>query len=132
MKLQDYRDTFYTFSGKASDLNRQLAFAAIALIWLFKKDVAGQPAIPHQLILPGALVAASLTLDMLHYCVASFIWRRFYTRKEKEGVSEGAQLDHDASLERPIWIFFVLKIVCVVAAYLFILIFLISRLTQSG
>jgi hypothetical protein len=27
VKLQDYRETFYDFSGKASDLNRQLGFA---------------------------------------------------------------------------------------------------------
>jgi hypothetical protein len=26
MKIEDYRQTFYTFSGKASDICRQLAF----------------------------------------------------------------------------------------------------------
>ncbi len=68
MRLQDYRDAFYTFTEKASDLNRQLAFAAIAIIWLFKKDVGGQPSIPVQLILPGILIVSSLVFDMLHYC----------------------------------------------------------------
>jgi hypothetical protein len=37
MKLQDYRNDFYLFSGKASDISRQLAFAAIAIIWIFKR-----------------------------------------------------------------------------------------------
>ena len=71
MKIQDYRNDFYTFSGRASDLNRQLAFAAIAVIWLFKRDSGGGVlTIPSELVLPGVLVVVSLMLDMLHYCAA--------------------------------------------------------------
>lgn len=46
MKLQDVRSTYYELSGKTSDLVRQLGFAGIALIWLFRTDLAGQPRIP--------------------------------------------------------------------------------------
>lgn len=132
MKLADYRETFYTFSGKASDLNRQLGFAAIAVIWLFKKDVAGSPTIPAELIPPGALVVLSLTFDMLHYCVASIIWRSFYRNKEKAGVSEDAELNHSVGLEAPILILFLIKIICVVAAYALILNFLVGVLLKHG
>jgi hypothetical protein len=128
VKLQDYRNDFYTYSGKASDLNRQLGFAGIALIWLFKKDVAGIPAIPGELIIPGVLIVASLTLDMVHYSVASIIWRCFYRRKEDAGVSEGQELDHSVWLERPIWLLFVAKIGCVVAAYCYLFSYLIKIL----
>jgi hypothetical protein len=128
VRLQDYRDTFYEFSGKASDLSRQLAFAAIALIWLFKKDVGGQPTLPRELILPGILVVASLTLEMLQYCVASIIWRTFYRRKEEAGVGENVEIEHSEWLERPITLLFAAKIVCVVAAYIAIFIFLIKTL----
>jgi hypothetical protein len=38
--VEDYRKTSYEFSGKASDASRQLAFAAIAVIWLFKTDTS--------------------------------------------------------------------------------------------
>jgi hypothetical protein len=49
--VEGYRQDFYDFSGKASDASRQLAFAAIAVIWLFKTDTtSGQPTIPHGLI----------------------------------------------------------------------------------
>jgi len=132
VKLQDYRETFYTFSGKASDLNRQLGFAAIALIWLFKKDVGGSPTIPAGLVLPGILVVASLTLDMLHYCVASIIWRCFYRSKENENVAEDAELNHSVWLEWPITALFALKILCIVAAYLFIFCFLIKTLLHHN
>ena len=132
MKLADYRNAFYEFSGKASDLNRQLAFAAIALIWLFKKDVAGQPTIPRELIVAGILVVVSLALDMAHYCVASIIWRRFYRAKEREGVPDEKELDrHNDLLELPIWFFFVAKIISVVAAYFFIFIFLMRLLFHN-
>lgn len=114
----------YVFSGKESDLNRQLAFATIALIWPFKKDVQGQPAVPEELILPGILVIRSLALDMLQYCVASIIWRAFYRAKEKEGMPEDAELDHSVWLEIPITMLLAAKILCVMAAYVVILIFL--------
>ena len=130
MKLQDYRDDFYTFSGKASDLNRQLGFAAIAIIWLFKKDVAGQVTIPPNLIWPGIFVVTSLTLDMMHYCLASIIWRVFYRIKEKAGVGEDANITHDVWLERPIWVLFTAKIICIIVAYIGIGIFLIGVLPK--
>jgi hypothetical protein len=36
--VADYQKDSYEFSGKASEISRQLAFAAIAVIWLFKTD----------------------------------------------------------------------------------------------
>ena len=35
-KIEDYREDFYFFTGKASEVNRQLAIAGIAVIWIFK------------------------------------------------------------------------------------------------
>ena len=56
---------------RASDVARQLAFAAIAVIWLFKKDTPqGQLSIPHDLIFPGFLVLAALAADFLQYEIA--------------------------------------------------------------
>lgn len=132
MKLQDYRNDFYAFSAKASDLNRQLGFAAIALIWLFKKDTAGQLSIPPQLLLPGILVVFSLAFDMLHYCVASVIWRCFYRSKEKARVSERTEIKHSVWLERPIWFLFGAKIACVMVAYFFIGIFLFDLFLKTA
>ena len=41
MKLKDAREIYYFYSGKTSDLVRQLGLAGIAVIWLFKYDVQG-------------------------------------------------------------------------------------------
>lgn len=129
MKIQDYRDTFYTFSGKASDLNRQLGFAGIAIIWLFKKEPIGGLTIPRELVLPSFLIVGSLVCDMVQYCLASIIWHWFYRSKEKIGIKEDKDLAHSVWLERPIWIAFWLKIVLIVAAYVFISLFLWSQIS---
>jgi hypothetical protein len=131
VKLQDYRNDSYTFSGKASDLNRQLGFAGIALIWLFKKDVGGQVVVPNILVWAGILIVISLTLDMLHYCVAWYTWDSFFRSKENAGVAENAELDHDPSLVYPITGLFLAKIICVVAAYVLFGIFLIKTLVSQ-
>src|SRR5450759_2096324 len=130
MKLQDYREDFYTFSGKASDLNRQLAFAGIALIWLFKKDssLAGF-SIPHELLLPAILIVTSLALDMGHYVVASLIWRSFYRSKEKIGIDEVQELQHSPYLELPIYALFCAKIAFVLFAYCLLLRYLLLAIS---
>ena len=124
MNLQGYRDTSYEYSGRASDLNRQLGFAAIAIIWLFKKDVAGSPMVPAPLIIPGMLVVFSLGLDLVHAVVGWFTWHCFYRSKEKANVAENFDIEHSDWLLYPIIACFVAKILCVVVAYGFILCYL--------
>ena len=38
MKLSEYANVYAEFSGKASDVARQLAFAGLALVWLFRES----------------------------------------------------------------------------------------------
>ena len=122
--VENYREAFYEFSGKASDISRQLAFADIAVIWLSKTDTpTGHLTIPHQLILPGILVVAALAVDLLQYITASFIWRSYYRYLERNHISEVER--HNVWLERPIDWLFRIKIVLVIVAYILILLFLI-------
>jgi hypothetical protein len=125
--VEDYRKTSYEFSGKASDASRQLAFAAIAVIWLFKTDTpAGQLTIPHELIFPGILIVAALAADLFQYTVVGLIWRFYYLYLEDKHISEVEQ--HSKWLERPIFGLFLIKIVLVMLAYILILLFLIRKL----
>ena len=128
MKLQGYRETFYIYSGKVSEITRQLAFAGIALIWLFKKESAGQFSVPRELIMPGALIVAALALDLVHYIIGSVVWFVFYREQEKIGRSEEKEIDHSAWLELPIWIPFFLKTACVLTAYAMMLQYLLRAI----
>jgi hypothetical protein len=129
VKLQGYRETFYEFSGKLSDICRQLAFAGIGLIWLFKKDNLAGLSVPHELLLPGALIVAALTFDLLQYALGSILWRVFYRNNEKLNTSEDEELTHGTGWELPIWIMFCLKTLCMVAAYGFLLDFFVRSIS---
>jgi hypothetical protein len=126
--VEDYRKDFYEFSAKASDITRQLAFAAIAVIWLFKTDTTtGQITIPPDLIWPGILIVAALAADLLQYVAASLIWggyAYYLERKDIPGVER-----HSNWLPLPMWALFVIKIVLVICAYFLILLFLLRKLS---
>ena len=63
MKLSDYRETYYEFSGIASEVSRKLSFAGIALVWLFKIENSPIPKVPNELIFPTGLLALSLSAN---------------------------------------------------------------------
>jgi len=126
--VEHYRRTFYEFSGKASDISRQLAFAAIAVIWLFKKETP--LSIPHDLIVPGVLVVAALAADLLQYTVGAGIWYTYYRYLELKGISEAP--DHSSWLEAPMQVLFWGKLVFVILAYFLILQFLLNEFVYAA
>lgn len=83
MNLTDYRASYYEFSGKASDVARQLAFAGIALIWIFHETGAGPIVIPKRLIWPAAFFICGLGFDLLQYAAGALIWGAFQRHHEK-------------------------------------------------
>lgn len=127
MKLKDARENYYFHTGKTSELVRQLGLAGIAVIWLFKKDVAGVPKIPEELFLPLVLIVLGLALDLLQYVSGSIIWG-FYQRWKEKRVEEDADFEAPRQLNWPAIGFFALKAPAVVAAYALLLSFLARTL----
>ena len=120
MKLKEYKKTYYEFSGMASDISRQLAFAGIAVVWIFR--LGGKaPTIPDSLLLPFALLVSCLFFDLLQYLSATCIWGIFQWYKEtrlqvtekNKTLSEidEMELDSPSWLKHPQFIFFVLKMI---------------------
>ena len=62
MKLDDCHKARDEFSKTASELSRKLAFAAIALIWIFKYDSDSIKQIPKELYFPTLMIVTSLTI----------------------------------------------------------------------
>lgn len=127
MKLKEYLDTYYLFSGKASDIARQLAFAAIALIWVFRYMDGSDQLLPRKLIFASFFVASSLALDLFQYISGAFIWGIFHRIKEKNGINADDDIKAPSWLNKPILFFFILKICFLFLGYIFILIFLGAR-----
>jgi len=126
MKLKDCRETFYEFSGKLSDNARKLAFAGIAIVWIFKQGEDGLYIIPDVLKTAMLMFVVSLSLDLLHYIWQTFIWGRFYTYKENK-------LKHDEKVDflaprifkNIANVIFWSKVIALVIGYVFMLRFLL-------
>lgn len=77
--LGQIRNDFYGFSGRVSDISRNLGFAGIALIWLFRsgpEQYAGSFKLPVSLSWPAAIIVTSLVLDLLQYIYQTLVWGR--------------------------------------------------------
>ncbi|WP_257388639.1 hypothetical protein [Tahibacter caeni] len=81
MKISEMRDQVAFFSAKASDIARQLAFAGIAVIWVFKigggssgGSETSPPIAPGDLMPAVFLLVSCLACDFLHYIVAALAW----------------------------------------------------------
>jgi hypothetical protein len=128
MKLSDVRENYNYFSGKASDIVRQLGFAGIAVIWVFKTDIAGRPAVPTELLPAAILIVIGLALDFLHYIIGSLIWATYNGIKERAGTTAATEFLAPRPINWPTLSVFWLKILVMSAAYTVLVRFLISRL----
>jgi hypothetical protein len=124
LSLKEGYDRSGEASSKSSEINRQLAFAGIAIIWVFKTDSVGRQIVPDELFLPGLLLVISLSFDLLHYVIQSEMWYRITRRKEKVGITE---------FTVPEWtnypgdILYWLKIAATIIAYILLIRFLLAR-----
>ncbi|MGJ5136339.1 hypothetical protein ACQR1V_00020 [Bradyrhizobium oligotrophicum] len=117
MKLQGYRDAFTMYTAKVSDICRHLGLTGVVIIWTFKKDVAGQSAIPSELLLPLLLIASGLLADLLQYFLGAIIWFLYYRKQEILGTKEDKDIGHTPLLDLPMNVLFLLKAVLFVVAY---------------
>jgi hypothetical protein len=140
MKLVDLREAYQFFSEKTSEIVRNLGFAGIALIWLFKTTNGGRDVVQPELVPAGALIVLGLSLDLLHAIVGTATWGIYNRIKEKEFDARAAR-DKSFNPEKedflappPInWsalVLFWAKIAAMLIAYIILLRFLVDRVVQ--
>jgi hypothetical protein len=113
-------------SDKASEINRNLAFAGIAIIWLFKIDSdGGRQIVPPELFLPGLLLVIGLAFDLLQYVIKSELWYRLARKHEKAGKTEFHVFPW---VNYPGDTLYWLKIIATDSAYALLIRFLVSKL----
>jgi hypothetical protein len=115
-------------SGAASTICRQLGFAGIALIWAFRVVDGENVAVPQVLLLPAALIVASLALDLFHYAVASAMWAivgRVFELRENRGKLVPSRAPR--WMNYPAVVLFWLKLAAMAAAYYLLLRYLAAR-----
>lgn len=118
MSLSNCWDTFYTYTGNASTIARQLAFAGIAVVWIFTESEEGGLALHASLLLPSLLFIIALACDFLQYLSGSIVWYCFARHKEKKlGVDSKEEFGWSNWLNCPGYCFFVAKCLLVLIAY---------------
>jgi hypothetical protein len=134
--LDHYKEAKEYYTSKASEVNRSLAFAGLAIIWIFRKSnhdtsVILLDTIPDGLEFSLIMLVLALALDMLHYVVGSVIWSIFYRVKEKLVKTKKIKndgIEANSILPNTIHVFFVLKILANVLGFVSLLKFLICIL----
>jgi hypothetical protein len=128
MKLENAREAYEAFSGKASDIVRQLSLAGIALVWLFKSGSATAPILERELVRVALFIFLALLCDFLQYLGATTIWIIYFRYKEKQGSKGDDEFLAPPEINWLGWGLFYLKSVALLLAYaLYIIPFLISK-----
>lgn len=126
-KLSEYMQTYYDFSGKASDISRQLAFAGIAIIWIFKTTNNTGFIIPTRLFYPLLLFAIGLGCDLMQYICGTIVWGSFQWYQERKfGTIQDPDLDAPSWFKFPQMFFFCAKLLLIMMAYIYLGIYLIK------
>jgi hypothetical protein len=101
MTLKEADEIYDKRSTRASEVGRQLNFAGIAIIWLFRSGDKASGGIPYSdtLLLPLVLFIGAATFDLLQYLYASAAWGTLHRSKE-------IKLGHDPAVRftAPGWI----------------------------
>lgn len=85
MKLADAQDTYERRTTRLSEIVRQLNFAGIAVIWLFRSgDKTGGIPYTDALLWPLGLFIISAGFDLLQFAYASAAWGIFSRQQEKK------------------------------------------------
>lgn len=126
MKLSKYLDAYHEYSGKASEVSRQLAFAGIALIWIFKTD---SNQLPKELLVPSVFFVLALLFDLMQYVVGALIWKIFHQYHEKsKDTDQDSDIKAPVSLSNTISIFYFVKVTMVLVAFASLLIYALDAL----
>jgi hypothetical protein len=117
MKLKDALQNYYDFSGKTSDIARQMGLAGVAIIWLFKAGPESSIAkIPADLKIPLILIGVGLACDLIQYAASTAIWG-FYHRHKEKNTGEDDVFTANPKINAPGIVFFVAKIAAIGVAY---------------
>lgn len=128
MKLSEYRKIANDYTGRASEITRQLSLGGIGIIWLFKSSESG-PLLDRFLIFPLIFLSLALLMDLIQYVIGGWTWITFFREHEKSAEpGSDPNIQAPPSKSRPLYIFYYLKIIFMLLAYFFLVGYLIDKL----
>lgn len=135
MTLKEIREDYVRYSTNVSELSRNLAYAGIGVVWIFKQSSTGDESIstfmssiPSELKWPLIFFIAVLILDLFQYVIQTAIWYPYYAKHKELHKNEK---EEDVNLQEPEmysvipWCFWLFKLIMVVIAYFLMGLFLL-------
>lgn len=132
--LLDWLGEFYDDTGKLSGIIRNLAFAGIGLIWIFRNPDLTESILPQNLLLPLLFIVLCLISDVLQYLWRSISIYTVYKCKEVKYLKEKLKEKEISNITIPnfisviTWIFFWMKIIFIATAYVLLCNFIVGKL----
>lgn len=140
MKLSEYKKISDTYTSKASDIIRQLILGGIAIIWIFKFSDSGRQTLDRFLLVPLITLCFGLIADLLQYVIGGKIWNNFFIKEERKAKSNqridptllnDPDIKAPRILNKPIYLFYWLKIGFMLISYILIIIYLVRKINFS-
>lgn len=126
MKLRDCREARDTYSSTASAITRNLGYAGIAVMWMFR--TTGNESVVSALLMgSGCFLVLGLAFDLLHYLYGAIAWGCYHRRKERHGTEEEDEFLAPRSINWPTNAFFVMKSICVSVGWALLVYFFLSK-----
>jgi len=129
MNIVSLKEDYDYFTSKLSDQARQLNYAGIAIIWIFRVGPdSGGIAFNKILIWSLALFALSLAADFTHYICSTIIWGQFYRSEDKKGLNPEDEIRAPKWYNYPTLGIFITKIVFTTAGFLILVSHIVIQL----
>ena len=107
MNRKDIRDAYDYYTGKVSDIVRQLAYAGIGVIWILKVGTDnGGIAFDAALVQVLHLYVYALAADLLHYVISSASWGIYNKIKEHQKTPADKDFKAPGIINWPSLVFF--------------------------
>ncbi len=134
MTIEEARKAYYDASASVSSICRQLCFAGIAVVWIFRNPAAPtKDKLDADLLWPIGCLVVSMIFDLGQYTAKTLIWGIYArSREHEQNVHPGTAKDKMV----PVWynaaplVFFWGKVGACFAGYVFIFALIYNRLIR--
>lgn len=133
MKLHEAYDEYYTASGTASTIGRQLALSGVAVVWLLSGGlVKSHVTLTFRLAMALLFILIAVAIDVVQYLWATGMYSIFAHHKESQEKKEAPNTAEDPVLDRNIgdawpaivwgiWGLWMVKFGALAVGYIFVL-----------
>jgi len=121
VKRSAVTEEYVFYTGKASDVVRQLALIGFAVIWLFKRETNAGPVVPTAFLWPAFFLLLALIADLLQYAIAAPLWGWYDEKLNTSNTPKDADVKPPDRLYVASRVCFYAKLLSLIAGFIWLL-----------